>query len=475
MFSNFFKGQKTNWRYLFAIIVLAAFAGGMIFSVSISPDFFPVPLLPRRFYTNLLPCPPGKCCTCPDFSRELLTELPLLGEEDVFFVRENFRPDADALKDIILPYLNRYPDNPEVLKKIKFSSGLSEPISELVKWIKKADLDNDKADEVMLVYEDFNTNGWFFPEENLVLLAKDFDSERSEEQGSARAGSHNRFPENSVINLASSQQITFSILEDVNLDGKIEFAFITEDWGANTSWDAIFTIQWDGKQYKNISEGVANSFATIEWIDENNDGIKEISVFGGHEGGVKAQCERGPDTAIYTYSERNGKYEVSRIIEPVVTDIYLLMIDANHALEKGEYDKALEITTKAFANSNEFCAGQYCGENCAEAEEQKEKIFTYITIEAILAHLKKTPPQIKEAEVLFQNAKKNYSNNFISGLDVLWQTYSTTKDTQKACEAMETEIQKTENEHLADSPSILSIFGYYPEGLDGKDLCPFNK
>jgi len=383
----------------------------------------------------------------------LPSNLPLFQGKEIKLMEKDFEKDINTLEAIILPYLNSYSDEIDVLKKIIVITENGQE-RELVSEIQKVDLNGDKKEEVVLVYSflypsPFQEMTWAILElEDTLYVPISF------QVGMGKA----------LIKLLPSQ--------DINGDGNKEAILITENLAINTSYFELKTITSDESGYRNITKIVGDSghiaSDIIKWSDENHDGIKELFIKGGEIGGAKGKFTRGK-SIIFGYNGR--EYEMMGFVPNPSDDIFYLMLDAHHLLEQGANEKSLELIEKAFDNANEFGPFQECGESesseiCALARTQKDEILTYLSILAVLNHLETRDVDIDKINEILQREWR--INRFTEGLKELWKVYLSSGDYVMTCMRMEKVIKGEES----DDYVLFNIFGY-TENLKYKDLCPF--
>ena len=397
--------------------------------------------------------------------------------------------DFSNFEEVILYYLNKYPNNEEVLDDLFFDfyyderksaeenkwkdipeSRSEDFIEKLVKKTEKADIKGDEKEELIIVFTDphkfqsFHKPGWG----EFVYL-------------SIFSYNNNKY---SLEFLSESDFFRNFSFMDIDNNGKEEIIFVNYSCGMHTCSIGVKGIHFSKGNWEYIIESNSISISTadeldnfegvikriIRWEDVTGDGIKELVITGG---GVVATAGGGmgrPKTEIYAFNEEENKYVLTETRMQPVDHIYYLMIDANYALQEENFEEALELSLRALNNPTLF--SNPSSHASSLDEKHIPRVLSYSAIQAVLAYLSQDPPNVELANNLFQRAKDKYDredNPYISAALVLLKTYFQTEDVLEACKAMEKEIILNK-----DRAEFFEWHGYVTEKLELHEMCPLD-
>jgi len=424
----FITQGKTNWKFLLIVIFLAIILGGGALWYTKKQNLYYNPLQIKEAENNI------KKVQIPE-----KTVVPL--------------GSFTSMEDAIIYYLNQNPNNKDFLYSLTIEMPVNpekeiyKPVEEkLVKWMEKADLNNDGVEELVVIFIDplEGMTIFGFPSKFTVLSEK----------------------EQSYKVIFTSDYASYSsyFVRDVNKDNKLEIVLVADWCGASTCGKNIVAIQFDGQEWRNLTPNVGMASDDIQWVDQDGDGMEEIILHGGLGGSVGAGLQR-EYTDIYAY--RDGKYHLIKTIGDPSTNIYYLMLDANKSLREDNLTDALKLATQALQNPN---SGVSSDEYSYINERDQVRILSYVAIEVMLTYLKRSPSNLNSVDSLLQDIKQKYDkldNPYINAAQVLRDMYVNTQDVVKACQAMENEILK-----VGENAEFLHWYGYNTEKLDLKNLCP---
>ena len=395
--------------------------------------------------------------------------------------------DFDNFENVILHYLNEYPNNEEILEDLFFNfyynekkfaeenewaevpEGESEDfIKKLVRWAGRADIRGEGKEELVIIFTDTRefysyNNPIFGVLERLAIFSYD----------------ENKYK----LELLSESDFFWDFyLMDVNNNGKRDIVTVRYSCGMHTCFNQVIVIHSMEGKWENLIDTPMHSFGTadiifaeqknnnIEWIDLNGDGTKELVITGG---GVVATIGGGmgrPITSIYAFNKEENKYVLVEEKKKPVDHIYYLMVDANYALQKENFGEALRLSLRAINQPDPYL-GDSSGASSLD-EKHIARILSYAATQAILTYLSQDPPNIKSANNLFQEIKDKYDrkdNPYVDAASVLLEIYSQKGDVTEACREMEENIIL--NKENAD---FFEWHGYVTEKLELSEMCPLN-
>jgi len=364
--------------------------------------------------------------------------------------------DFDSSKDAIMFYLNQYPDEVDILDKLVVEAEYTEDGEEkIIKWMDRADLDNDGKENLIIGFSDpFMAGGRLmitgFPYFFAIFSEKETGYEKA-----------------FMFEGPLSSYYPMHFIRDVNNDNRLEVVVNFMGCGAHTCGRSIAAIQWDGQDWRNLTPHILVGDADfdaikIEWLDLTGDGMEEVRLYGGTAGSVGAGMQRRR-TEIYAY--REGQYQLIETKMDPAENIYHLMFDANEALKRNKPDEALVLVKKAFQDPD-------WGISFYITEEDQARIISYTAIQAMLIYFQQPTPDLDSVESLLEEIKHKYDksdNPYIKAAQILYNTYIDTEDVIKACKAMEKAVLEA-----GDDAEFLHWYGYKTEKLDFSNICPLS-
>jgi len=431
---NLLKNYQTNLKYILIVTILAVIVGGGILGY-------------YRWIKEEIKMP------------EVETPEPEAKAPEEEIIPEKIIVDLEkfnTIEDAIVYYLNQYPTDPNVLQKIFIKNGLEE---NMIKWVEKYDLDSDGIEEIILglgsKQKEYIWPAWY-------IISKKGSKYEIVYEGTTPSGS------------VPYESPEFKFIRDINQDDRLEVVVTSLDCGAHTCFLSVEAVQWTEKEWRNLTPQISiSSSDELKFEDRDGDGTEEIVIHGGTIASAGAGMQR-QYTQIYTYqiyTYREGEYHLIKTIGDPSTNIYYLMLDANKALKENNLTDALKLATQALQNPNSGVSSDEYGDEYGYVNERDQvRILSYVAIEAMLVYLKQSPPDLNSVNSLLQEITQKYNkfdNPYINASQILRDTYLTTGDIQKACQAMENEILKA-----GDNAEFLHWYGYNTEKLDLKNLCP---
>ncbi len=239
--------------------------------------------------------------------------------------------DFSNFEEVILYYLNKYPDNEEVLDDLFFDFYYDERkfaeekewiefpesrgedfIEKLVRWTGKADIKGDGEEELVIVFVDSHA---FYSAQNphfgdrIYLAVFSYDE--------------NKY---SLDFLSESDFFRDFSLMDVNNNGKKDIIFVNYNCGAHTCGVGVRGIHFSGGEWENLIKTERVPYTTadswserkekvtdvIEWTDLTGNGRKEVVI---KSGGFSptAGTEHDIKTKNYGFDEEKNEYQLIEV------------------------------------------------------------------------------------------------------------------------------------------------------------------
>lgn len=250
--------------------------------------------------------------------------------------------------------------------------------------------------------------------------------------------------------------------EDLNADGLREI-LITQRWcGAHTCTTGLTVGRWDGRVWRDLAEDpISQAYTELTIKDRDGDSALEFIMHGGIYGSVGAGLQR-QHTLVFDWLE--GAYRLVEDIPDPSSHPYYLMLDANRALAKGNWERALSLAEKALMNPN------FQDTNFPVEDVDRRRIISYAAVEAMLVYAHKDDVSAMEETL---NQARGYvffePNLYSEGAERLLDVYRDTRDVMAACAAVE--------EVLSGQPEKAVFFqryGYNTERMTVDQVCPLN-
>ncbi len=263
------------------------------------------------------------------------------------------------------------------------------------------------------------------------------------------------------IAVAASHNTQVMMNEDINNDGKTELVLSTYSCGAHTCFTGLQVGQWDGYRWRDLGQ-MSHSYAEVDILDRDGDGVNEIVMHGGTVGSAGAGMQR---RRTYIYAWENGRYALIETITDFMPDnIYYLMLDANAALATKDWERALELSTDAMSKPQEPKEGYFLG------DWERARIVSYAAIEAMLVHAQRG--EVGAMEALLREVENKYDrldNPYVEAAQRLWNVYRDTHDPILACQAVERTVRERQSQ-----AGFLRWYGYATETLPVAQICPLD-
>ena len=276
-----------------------------------------------------------------------------------------------------------------------------------------------------------------------------------------------RFIPGSVVRGAPPQEVHMQHAEllqvgDLNADGKTEL-LIQQRWcGAHTCFTGLTVGRWDGAVWHDLADGPINqAYTELSIEDRDSDEALEFIMHGGMIGSVGAGLQR-PRTLVFDWQD--GAYRLVEDVPDPSDHPYYLMLDANTALAREEWERALELAEQAVDNPD-FEASMVP----VEAVD-KQRIISYAAAEAMLVYAYRDDPARMEAvlrRALEQDAVQ--PNIYTEAAERLLVVYGETGDPLEACAGMEAVVAQRPGEAV-----FFQWYGYNTTRLTVDDICPLN-
>ena len=252
-------------------------------------------------------------------------------------------------------------------------------------------------------------------------------------------------------------------IEDINADGKTE-VLLQQRWcGAHTCFTGLTVGRWDGGIWHDLADGpISQAYTDLTVKDRDGDGVLEFTMHGGIIGSVGAGLQR-PYTMIVDWED--GAYRVVEDTPDPSDHPYYLMLDANVALAQGEWDRALELASRA-VEAPDF------EDSIAPVEEvDKRRIVSYAAIEAMLVHAHRG--EVDKMEAVLEEAQGHAfmePNVYTEAAQTLIDVYEEMGDAEEACAAMEDVVAERPDEAV-----FLQWYGYNTARMSLDQVCPLDE
>jgi len=249
--------------------------------------------------------------------------------------------------------------------------------------------------------------------------------------------------------------------EDINADGKIDILFSDTTCGANTCFDALRVISWDGSTWQNWTDGnIGMSYAEYTLQDTYADGSgKEIVISGGISGSANAGPQRGRTETWASiggapYSLLNRTYEASDCLYFAVADANALFAQLPNA-DLAELER---LYTKAATDPTlEVCWNR-------PNEESELRSFALFRLALVAAY--QGAPEISSD--LFGSISAIYPDSIYGQVGQVWlDSFKAGGSIPEACAAVTAFAEQN-----PAALEYLSGYGYANAGFGIADVCP---
>jgi hypothetical protein len=251
-------------------------------------------------------------------------------------------------------------------------------------------------------------------------------------------------------------------IQDINDDGELE-VLIQKRWcGAHTCFTGLTVGRWDGVRWHDLAaDPISQAYTDLTIEDRDGDGVVEFTMHGGTFGSVGAGLQR-QHTLVFDW--QNGAYRLVADVPDPSDHPYYRMLDANTALAEGNWERALDLATRALNNPN-------FEETMAPVEDvDKRRIISYAAVEAMLVHAHRGDVAQMEA-VLDQVRSYDFMepNVYTEAAERLLEAYGETGDVVEACAAMESVLAQRPDEAV-----FFQWYGYNTARITVDQVCPLD-
>ncbi len=252
------------------------------------------------------------------------------------------------------------------------------------------------------------------------------------------------------------------LIEDINADGETE-VIVEQRWcGAHTCFTGLTVGRWDGARWHDLAaDTISQAYTDLTIEDRDGDGVLEFVMHGGTFGSVGAGLQR-QHTLIFDWQD--GAYRLVEDTPDPSDHPYYLMLDANTALAEGNWERALELATRA-VDDPDF------EEPMAPVEEvDKRRIVSYAAVEAMLVHAHRG--EVDRMEAVLERAREHdfmEPNVYTDAAERLLEVYRDTGDVVEACTAMEDLVAQQPDEAV-----FFQWYGYNTTRMTLDQVCPLD-
>jgi LysM repeat protein len=256
-------------------------------------------------------------------------------------------------------------------------------------------------------------------------------------------------------------EVTLFAVADINSDGQPDLGWIDRTCGANTCFDTVEVISWDGSQWRDwTQEALTMAYAAITLADTTPAGQgQEILLDGGVYGSVGAGPQRSRTEvwgsvggAPYTLLERT--YAASPCL-------YHTVLDANEALLQGTVDgltRAEALYTQAATDEGLV--------KCWLHDDELTELRSFSRFRLALTAAYLGQPALAADQIATLAAE--YPDSIYAQVGQSWlAAYQESNDIGTACAAV---TQFANDNPAAYEP--LADYGYANPGFAAADLCP---
>lgn len=254
-------------------------------------------------------------------------------------------------------------------------------------------------------------------------------------------------------------------LEDINGDGRADLVDSLATCGANTCFEEVRIISWEGDSFVNRLEGSTSDlpYPLVEIRDPDGDGVYDLEVTGT---GI-ASAEAGPQRSmkrVWKYDPIDQRWQKSDEI-PGESDYRIHMVhDADDAAREGDFEQALVLYQRVISDPS---LQDWVDPNIEKANLTAYSQFKMIVVYSILG-------QGDFAQIVYEELAASYSKNdpqyaFVEMSNVFQQAY-TQDGVGIGCATVADYAGAHANEILIP----LTSFGYGNPGYTAEDVCPFD-
>lgn len=304
------------------------------------------------------------------------------------------------------------------------------------------DLTGDGSDELIVIYSDPTAPEGVAANDMIVLHY-----------------GNNAFTETYRAKAAGKVQVWRT--EDINADGKIDILFSDTTCGANTCFDALRVISWDGSTWQNWTDGtIGMAYAEYSLQDILNEGLgNEIVISGGVSGSAEAGPQRSRTETWASiggapYTLVNRQYEASDCL-------YFAVADANALFDQLPNADLAELE-RLYTRAATDPALQVCWNR--PDEEAELRSFALFRLALVAAY--QGAPEISSD--LFGSISTIYPDSIYGQAGQVWlNAYATNSSIPEACSAVTSFAQEN-----PATWEYLAGYGYANAAFTAADVCP---
>jgi LysM repeat protein len=308
----------------------------------------------------------------------------------------------------------------------------------------EADLTGDGVDDLVLTYHRANGGtgrSVMQRSELLILNARENAAGRDYRLG------HTAYAAGSVQLMAT---------EDLNDDGKMDVAWIDTTCGASTCFTTVYIRSWDGRAWRDWTEGtITMAGAEVELV-EGEEGGKLLQLQGGFYGSVGAGPQRGR-TEVWG-SVEGGPYVLLSETFAESECLYHTIIDANQALADQDLEGAQALYEQAIADTSLTA--------CWQREDELDELRTFAFYR--LALLSLDAGDLDSAQALVDQLIDSYPGQpYTTVAQRMMDGYRASGDLSTTC--VQINAYAAEDGAAVD---LLADYGYANPSFTADDVCP---
>jgi len=207
----------------------------------------------------------------------------------------------------------------------------------------EADTNGDGLDELVVAIYDPTDAEDYNPRGDLLIF------------GPAQNGRFEvqyRASQDSVVDMPwgdSMRSVSLLTVEDVNRDGLADVAFLSNFVGVTNHPTFVYVIGWNGRVYQQLTPpGLEiQKPDRVAFEDTDGDGLPELVLHGDTLSSAGAGPQRG---RTYTYRLEAGEYTLAERSSDSSNLLYFLILDANDAFRRGEFEDAIQLYDRAITD-----------------------------------------------------------------------------------------------------------------------------
>jgi|GEM_PF-389172 len=256
-------------------------------------------------------------------------------------------------------------------------------------------------------------------------------------------------------------------VEDINGDSVPEVLYTSTDCGAHTCFLTIWGVAWHGTGYTSLfPRPPSMAYPVLSLTDTNGDSKLEIVLKGGVIGSVGAGLQR-ERTEVYAW--RNGQYELASTAYEPSPYLYFKIMDANEALAKGDYERAISLYHQALTDDELLAWKPMMADDKAKEAEVARKEIDGLRAFALfrLLQVQGLAGDKVAARQALADLHQRYPTSALGEAgDHYWQRFEASSDPVAAC----AEAQPIIEAH----PEVLEPlngYGYANPDFSAVDIC----